>query len=104
VQPGEGFAVRPAELQAHADHLSQIAVEVSMATDAARYVRIHREAYGKVCSFVPDELNELSAPLVDGLQAIIGSLNSTALRLEVAAEAYGAADGRATDRQQRGIR
>lgn len=104
MQPGDGFAVSPAEVRAHADHLRQIAVEVNAATEAAQYVRLHPEAYGKVCSFVPDELNRLSAPLVDGLRAIVESLNNTAARLEVAAEAYGAADGRATDRQPRTTR
>lgn len=92
----DGFGVEPDDVTVHAGRLDRIADGIATATDAARYVQLHPEAYGQICSFVPAILNDLTTPLIDGLQTAVDSLHDTSARLRKTAAAYLTADTVAT--------
>jgi hypothetical protein len=92
----DGFEVEPDDVTVHAGRLGRVADGIATATDAARYVQLHGEAYGQICRFVPAILNDLSTPLIDGLQTAVDSLRGTADRLRATAQAYTTADTVAT--------
>jgi hypothetical protein len=92
----DGFGVEPDDVTVHAGRLDRIGDGIATAIDAARYVQLHPEAYGQICSFVPAILNDLSTPLIDGLQTAVDSLRDTAARLRTTADAYLTADTVAT--------
>lgn len=92
MSPGDGIAVRPADLLTHAGHLDGVAGALAAAKDAGQAVMIDRLAYGQLCMIVPALLDVLQGRVVDGIAAGIDSLRDTADRLRAAADGYQTAD------------
>ena len=90
--PGEGVAVRPADLIAHAGHVDAVAAGVGQARQAAATTAPGPDAYGKLCVIVPALLGQLQGVVVDGVAAAEQSLHDTAGRLRETAAGYTGTD------------
>src|SRR4051794_36379352 len=88
------FAVRHAELAAHARTVEAIGDQVTGAADAGRTARPGPEAYGRLCLMVPAMLAALQDVLVDGMTSTADALHDTAIRLRTTAADYEQTDGR----------
>jgi Excreted virulence factor EspC, type VII ESX diderm len=89
---GDGIAVRPADLAAHAGHLDSVAAGVTTAQQAGTAVRLDAGAYGQLCAVVPVLLGVLQDRLLDGIGTAAESLHDTGQRLRTIASHYQAAD------------
>jgi hypothetical protein len=89
--------VVPAELIAHAGHVELVADDVAQAKSAGGGVSVGPDAYGYLCSLVPQMLGSLQDIIVDGIEAARASLDDTADRLRAAAGGYTGADNTAAD-------
>jgi hypothetical protein len=90
----EQVAVRHPDLVTHASTVSAIGDQVTIAAQAGHTVRPGPEAYGKLCVMVPAMLAALQDALVEGISSAAGSMQDTAARLRLTAQAYEATDQR----------
>jgi hypothetical protein len=90
--------VRGEELRGHASTVDQLAARAQRASEAVRFVRLDRDAYGQICAFVPTLLGSVQANLQDVAEAASAALRGSAAALRVAAAAYEASDANAVER------
>lgn len=103
--PGDGVAVNPAELEAHAGHVDAVAAAVGQARQAGAATAPGPEAYGRLCVIMPALLGQLQEFVVGGIAAAEDSLRDSAGRVRQAAADYREADQRAaTGARQAGPR
>ena len=99
--PGDGVAVTPGDLHAHAAKVDEIAERVTTAKEAGDAVRLDAGAYGKLCVMLPVLLGGLQGLVIDAIDAASRSLHDSGARLRTAAQGYQTADGNAAARHDR---
>jgi hypothetical protein len=85
---GEGFAVSPPDLHAHAGRVDAVADRIGTAEQAGRGVRVDAGAYGQLCVMVPVLIGALDDLVVNGIATAQTSVRDTAARLRVTAATY----------------
>jgi len=78
----------------HAASVDRIGDAVAQGRDAAVYIEMGREAYGKlpICQMIPTLLDPIQGMAVDSLREAVDALGEAADGLRAAAEEYGATD------------
>lgn len=89
--------VEPTDLVVHAGQVEAIADALSTARQAGDIVRIHPEAYGKLCLTVPMMLDVLHDILIGGMDTAVDSARGTARQLRTVAENYQSTDATVAD-------
>jgi len=84
----DGFTVRPADLNAHADSVDAVANQVSQAQGAGSAVVMDRQAYGYICSFVPAMFDPVQKALVEILGTSAERLHGSAGTVRLVAGGY----------------
>jgi hypothetical protein len=83
-----GFEVRPAELRTHADKIDRLASRLGEALFAARHVSMQKDAYGKICSFIPPLMNDIERDAYEALAAGQNGLTEIATNIRHTADEY----------------
>lgn len=89
---GEGFAVSPSDLRAHAGRVDAIAAELGTARQAGQAVRVDGQAYGQLCTLVPALIGALDEVVTGAIGEAGTSVQDTAVRLRRTADTYQSAD------------
>lgn len=84
--------VDPQVLREHATAVGRLAQEVASARAAGAHVVMGREAFGQLCQFLPDMLEQTTTAAVDTLAAAADAARETALRLRQVIGRYEQAD------------
>lgn len=70
----------------HAASVDGVARDVDLARAATASVQLGREAYGKLCQFLPTLLEPVAGAAVDALTESVASLQETATNLRTTAD------------------
>jgi hypothetical protein len=89
--PG-GFTVRAQDLLTHAGHVDAVGDQVGVALDAANTTTPGSDAYGQLCTIVPQLLGMLQHKVVAALDGGQQALHHTATELRDAADGYQGTD------------
>lgn len=89
---GEVVRVDPDALRAQANVVGRVAYDVAVARSAGVQVVLGREAFGQLCRFLPEMLEQTTTAAVDALAAAAEAGRETAIRLRQVVGRYEQAD------------
>lgn len=74
-----------------------VADQIGAACRAGRAVRLDQDAYGQLCTIVPQMVNALQDFVLEAIDTAAGSLHDSADRLRIVADTYQDTDDIAAD-------
>lgn len=92
-----GFEVEAQTLRAHAGGVDHVTDMVEQGRSAASSVDLGRDAYGRLCQFIPSLLDPVQDSAISALTEAATTLRQTAADLRTTARRYEASDQQAAD-------
>lgn len=89
---GDGFEVATTQLSSYATKIDTVAGDIARAEQAGAAVQLDAQAYGQLCTMVPQVVGFLQGLILDCMHTAQESARGTAERLRGAATTYPAGD------------